>query len=263
MLGAGGGPAGAQDLFGTAFVPRTAGVAGTGGPSTLYAIDPTTGVSTAIGSGIGFDKVGAIDFDPISGQLFGIGDPAGVPGTPQLITINPTTGLGTAVGRLTGTTTTRNAYNDLSFRADGTLYLFQANPEQLFTVDTATGAATALPNASPFLGGGNAIAFDPLGTLFGGEGNFAATLDPSTGVETQGSAWSSDTCNYLAAADFPASGDAFGALQCGGQGSDSQLATVDFANATITEVGPFTDSATQLQIVGLDGIAVQEPVSPD
>ena len=42
-----------------------------GGPSTLYAIDGG-GVATPIGA-IGFAQVGGIDFDPLTGQLYGIG----------------------------------------------------------------------------------------------------------------------------------------------------------------------------------------------
>src|SRR3954447_14076595 len=65
-----------------------------GGASTLYTIDPNTGIATAVGTGIGFDRVGAIDFDPSTGILYGMG----ATDIFQLIKIDTTTGVGTPVG---------------------------------------------------------------------------------------------------------------------------------------------------------------------
>jgi hypothetical protein len=79
----------------------------------------------------------------------------------------------------------------MSFHPDGTLYGMAARGSQLFTVDTATGVATRIGAAcdSPQIGApggfcrrGNAIAFDPLGTLFWANDVEIAELDPSTGL---------------------------------------------------------------------------------
>jgi hypothetical protein len=78
--------ANAVTIYGTAYIG--------GGAATLYNIDPNTGTATPVGSGIGFDRVGGIDFDPSTGILYGMG----ATDTFQLITINTTTGIGTSVG---------------------------------------------------------------------------------------------------------------------------------------------------------------------
>src|SRR3954470_18994724 len=55
------GSANAVTIYGSAYIG--------GGASTLYTIDPTTGLATAVGTGIGYDRVGAMDFDPGTGIL--------------------------------------------------------------------------------------------------------------------------------------------------------------------------------------------------
>ena len=69
----------------------------TGGPqpSSLYTIDPATGLPTLVGP-IGFDKVGAIEFGA-DGVLYG-GVGSGVTNAGALISINPSTGAGTLIG---------------------------------------------------------------------------------------------------------------------------------------------------------------------
>src|SRR5687768_2882423 len=86
----GAGPTGGQELFGTAYQ-------GTNGIADLYQIDPTTGGSALIGS-TGFERVGGIDFDPLTGQLYGFGERDDGSDEQVLITIDPTTGAGTEVG---------------------------------------------------------------------------------------------------------------------------------------------------------------------
>jgi hypothetical protein len=69
------------------------------GLSSLYTVDPMTGATTLIG-GTGFSHVTGLDFDPITGTLYGVArDPFGS-GTASLITIDPTTGAGTLVGTI-------------------------------------------------------------------------------------------------------------------------------------------------------------------
>ena len=150
-------------LFGTAYQ-------GSNGIADLYQIDPTTGGSTVIGS-TGFERVGGIDFDPLTGQLYGFGERDDGSNEQVLITIDPTTGAGTEVGPTNIPNTGSLAPTDLSFRSDGTLFAFTDGPEQLHTLDLMTGAATLVGNVDPFDGVGNAIAFDPTDLLFWAGGN--------------------------------------------------------------------------------------------
>ena len=94
---------------------------GLGRPSTLYAIDATTGAATAIGP-TGFTAVGGLAFDD-DGTLYGVSIQRpgfGPPGPPPiLITIDLTTGAGTAVGTIGGAF---DARFDLSFNDDDVLF---------------------------------------------------------------------------------------------------------------------------------------------
>jgi len=54
------------------------GAAHSGGPSapsTLYELEPTTGAATIVGP-IGFNRVGGIDFHPMTGVLYAVGERA-------------------------------------------------------------------------------------------------------------------------------------------------------------------------------------------
>ncbi len=94
-----------------------------------------------------------IAFDP-SGQMFGIT-------ADKLFTINKNTGDTTLVGSLGNKGT---GFNALVFGQDGTLYAAGGNSTSLFTVDTTTGAATALPGSLPTTSAGD-LAFHN-GNLF-------------------------------------------------------------------------------------------------
>src|SRR5687767_3827611 len=177
--------AGAVVLYGSAYSGPT-------GQATLYSISPTTGGATAIGP-IGFARVGSLDFSPIDGRLYGVG----FNGTNVvLITIDPSTGAGTQVGPL-GFTGNVGVF-DIAFRpSDSKLFALSQGivsqssgvPVNLYTVDTATGAATlvgALGTTPPGLNG-NGLAFLG-GTLYYGAGNVGNveasalfTINQSTG----------------------------------------------------------------------------------
>src|SRR4051812_34250031 len=93
--------ASAITLYGTAYI--------NGGPATLYTIDSTTGIGTPLGL-TGFSQISAIDFDPLTGILYGEGyDPN--QSSRFLLSINTTTGMATSIG-MTGLET---PFNDISF----------------------------------------------------------------------------------------------------------------------------------------------------
>ena len=166
----------AVTIYGTAYVQ--------GGPATLYTVDPNSGAAMPIGL-TGFDRVSAIDFNPLTGTLYGTGVMTGdATGAVQLFTINTMTGAGTAVGAtgITSTFGTTSMFTDMSFRSDGTLFGIISN--QVYRIDTTTGLATALPMVTGLNDAGNAIAFDPSDTLYQISTNQIATIDPMTGVGT-------------------------------------------------------------------------------
>ena len=62
-------------------------------PSFLYQIDPSTGKATEIGTGIGFERISGMDFDPSTGTLYATGEKADGSDRVILITIDPNTGV--------------------------------------------------------------------------------------------------------------------------------------------------------------------------
>jgi hypothetical protein len=183
-------PAYAQTvLYGAAHVAT--GPTNQGAPSTLYTINPTTGVATSVGA-IGFDSCSGIDFHPLSAVLYGAcRDPT--TGDSVLITINTLTGAGTLVG-LTGLEALpqpggNTGIPDISFRnSDSTLYAFlMGSTRSLGTLNISTGQVTFI-GATGDTGGANGMAFDLSDTLWHARllnpVNTLNTLNPSTGAFT-------------------------------------------------------------------------------
>lgn len=142
--------AGAFDLGGTLYTL----VGGFSGNAILATVDPATGVATTIGTGLGTDMI-SLEFDA-AGTLYGIGYYDGL-----LYEIDPVAGTASSIGN-TGIT-----YNmDLAFDSGGTLYATYNN--QLWTVDTTTGAATSLGAISGVCAGGTimGIMFDASDVLY-------------------------------------------------------------------------------------------------
>ncbi|MEY2538625.1 MAG: hypothetical protein QOG67_2365 [Verrucomicrobiota bacterium] len=158
-------------LYGTAY-------SGSSGMATLYMIDSTTGIGTPVGLGTGYTRVGAIDFDPLTGILYGIGTDTSTDAV-DLIKINTMTGMATTVG-FTGIYFSNN-FQDISFRSDGTL--FGVANGTAYTIDLITGAASALGATS--LGKfGSGLAFDPSNTLYNINGATIGTIDQMSGAGT-------------------------------------------------------------------------------
>ena len=235
----------------------TAETFGAQGPATLYTIDSTTGATTPVGL-TGFDRVGAIDFNPLNGTLYGIGaDP--VSGSFNLITINTATGLATAVGPL-GVDIRPGAMSDMSFRSDGTLYAIDGL-NSVYTVNTSTGAATLLGGVSSFPSG-NALAFSLTDILYKVDIEAAYNVN-----QTNGSGTFVTSINYPNATDRangmdfdPVTGVLFASVRHRPFGPGladnaptdtpfNYLATIDLATGNVTAVGQTVNN--------LDALAVQ------
>ncbi len=83
-----------------------------GNPSTLYELDPADGSTLATIGYTGLDGIEAMDFDPVSGNLYAHNSTDGM-----LMTIDPVTAAVTPVGQ-----TGALEIEDLAFAPDGTLY---------------------------------------------------------------------------------------------------------------------------------------------
>ncbi len=249
-------PVSAATIYGTAYSGPT-------GPATLYTIDSTTGAATPVGA-TGFNRVGAIDFNPLNGMLYGIGvDPVST--NFDLITINTATGLATAVGPFGGGITGFVGVADMSFRSDGTLYAIDGLAT-VYTVNTSTGAATPIggPQSLPF---GNALAFSLSDTLYKVDNEAAYIVNQTHGSGTFVSLInypdSEDRANGM---DFdPATGLLFASVRHSPFGPGfvnnapadtpfNYLATIDLATGNVTTVGQTMNN--------LDALAVQ-PAVPD
>jgi DNA-binding beta-propeller fold protein YncE len=155
--------------------------------STLYTINPGTGVPTAVGpTGLPSLIEGGLAFS-LSGTLYATWVNSG---DHDLATLNTTTGAGTIVGPSTGA----DDPSGLAFSSSGTLYMLDAHTNTGFatTLDTlnpSTGAILTTTTLSQSLGSGPlaGLAFDPdTGTLYAassGSGNLF-TINPSTGAVT-------------------------------------------------------------------------------
>jgi hypothetical protein len=214
-------------------------------PSTLYLIDPSTAEATAIGP-VGFDSVSAIDLDPTTGILYGVGKRQS-DGESVLITIDPATGAGIEVGP-TGVSAFGVGLNvsDISFRdSDGTLYGYVESGDGVVTLDTATGGASLVGVAEGVPGCcGSGIAFSPMGVLYHADDGGLSTLDQETGAAT-----------FVASLDYtifpdvvfgrangleyhPLTGVAYASINGGNQGSGPNfLAILDTATAEVTNIG--------------------------
>ncbi len=114
--------------------------------SALYTIDTTTGGATLVGL-IGFSHVVSIDFDPLTGVLYGIANSIPRGDNNTLITIDTTTGAGTAVVAVTGI----DQSPDMSFDSAGTLCAWnEPSVEDLYTVNLTTGVATLVGPSGAF-----------------------------------------------------------------------------------------------------------------
>lgn len=188
---------GSSPIAGTLYGASHAGAnSGAPGPSTLYTIDPATGVFTEVGL-IGFNGVNAIEFGA-DGVLYAAAAGESAPGEPRsahLIRIDPATGAGTFVAAL-GVDGGGGIYRclDLARSPSGLLYgggYFGSGGYGFFSLDLAGGPALTLLASTSYYP--SAIDFDPGGMMRGivwdaaaSPHSYFATVSPNTGALTAG-----------------------------------------------------------------------------
>jgi hypothetical protein len=150
-------------IYGAAHIGRE-------GDSILYTIDPQTGVATAVGNGIGFERISGMAFDPVSQTLYATGER--LDDTHVLIAIDRNTGIGAEIGA-TGVAAFSGIFagedatlTDISFRpSDLKLFGFSYPGQWVAAVDIHNGTATQLAFESK-LGERGILANDGNGLAF-------------------------------------------------------------------------------------------------
>lgn len=107
--------------------------------SALYKVNTSTGAASAIGSGIGFSSGGDLAF--VGGDLYMASNAS------DLIKINTSTGVGSKVGAL-------GVANMFGLATPDNATLYGVAGQNVYTVNTSTGAATFSSTFAPNLGGG-------------------------------------------------------------------------------------------------------------
>lgn len=137
----------------------------------LFTLDLATGTPTLVGTN-GLNGWQGLAARPTDGALFAVTQ------TNTLYSINKTTGAATAIGSGTGALITA-----LTFNAGGVLWGINFFDGQFGTIDTATGAFTAVGTTDP---GFQGLSFDSTGTAYVSNSNTDTlyTLDLGTGAAT-------------------------------------------------------------------------------
>ena len=220
------------------------GCTGTGGaPSTLYRINPSSGVGFPIGP-MGIQGCSGLAFDPTTAILYAVGDDSAF--VNSLWTIDPATGSATLVGP-----TNQSSTSDIAFRSDGLLFSYHRLAPSAGMLSKSTGNATLL-GPSGLFGSGNGIAFDPSDTLLHTDNSRLNSIDQSTGAPTTLAflAFPPVACSFprINSMDTHSSGVVYGAMNCsGGSSSNTFLVTIGVPSGSVNAIGP--------SVAGLDGIA--------
>jgi hypothetical protein len=156
----------------------------TASPSNLWRVDPANGATISVGN-TGY-AIGALAQDPTTGILYAASNNKSPITANTLLRLDPATGAATVVGPVG-----EQKIADMSFDSSGRLFGWSEENDELVSINTATGAATAVaPNEISTYGSGSAFDKNDTYWLLGeGEGE--------VGVNTEGSFYTVDTSTGL------------------------------------------------------------------
>jgi hypothetical protein len=218
---------------------------GSGYPADLLVIDPQTGKITERIGPVGYSITGLAQ-DPATGILYGVTGAADITNPSFLVRIDPHTGAATLIGDEIPTSDTAAA--DITFRADGTLFGWSEDTDDLVTINKDTGLATVVSNSAHSTSG-SGIAFDSAGTLwFAGDDDNGplSNVNPATGLVSPVVTMDGTTGWQISALAFNGAGTLFGSrvVTTGPRAAD--LITIDRTTGHIT--------STHNQILRLDAL---------
>jgi Thrombospondin type 3 repeat len=220
------------------------GCTGTAGASsTLYRINPMTGVGAPVGP-MGISGCGCLAFDPTTALLYAVG--AGPTFVESLWTVDTDTGAATLVGPTGQSNTT-----DIAFRSDGVLFAYHRFPGAAGILSTTTGTVTPLGPSGRF-GNGNGMTFDQSDDLLLADNPNLSSIDQTSGAATTLSLLSFPpvACGFprINAMDTHSSGVVYGVMNCsGGSSANNFLVTIGVPSGSVNAIAP--------SVPGLDGIA--------
>lgn len=247
FLGTSTGPAlAAETLYATSL--RSHGNTGSFIAGSLYTIDAATGVATVIGPiRVGETAIGiiAVATHPKTGVFYGITAGLSPVISRSLVTIDLATGNATVVAKLGA------AGSDIGFAADGTLYMWLPDTNQVARIDLATGATSPLgpSGISGIFGGGLTINLAGDAALVAATGATGTldSVDLNTGIATKGPVLSG--APYSTSIDnltTSPTGVLYGVNSNGGAPSNAALVKIDPATGVVTKVGALPDDTRGL-----------------
>jgi len=230
-----------------------------GGPGELYTLDPANGaVLTDVGplndaSSVNYPITG-LAFNPVTGVLYGSTGNAGTVDA-MLVTINPASGLVTPIGAFnagpTNSLGTPATMADLAFDASGNLFgIGSIGGPQLYSINLATGQATAIGSTGLTSTTGGGLAISSGGVYYGTPtASRFGTYNPVTGAYSNIANPTKPAGGAYGALDFDENGVLYGLNVGSGSPPPSHLVTINPANGAVTDLGQSVDS--------LDAIAFQ------
>ncbi len=231
---------------------------GAGNPGELYTLNPATGamaqdIGPLTDSGGTNYGVTGMAFNPVTGVLYASVDGKG---PADLLSINPATARVTVVGPFNAGGLTMT---DLAFTSAGQLYgISSTGGANLYTINTATGAATEVGSSGLTFTEGGGLAISLSGTFDASPTNTQyGTYDPATGAYTNITNPTKPLGGgSYAALAFDGSGVLYGVnLLVGGTSTKAtHLVTIDPATGAVTDIGP--------SITALDAIAFSPVPEP-
>jgi hypothetical protein len=223
----------------------------------LWAIDLSTGQATVIGPP-GFSDIESLSL-AADGVLYGVDQPSR-----QLVTCDVSTGACTAVGSLAVTAFIRDT--GLAFDDAGDLWMSNDQPQTLYELNPATGAATLVgPHGQQVTG----LAFRG-GVLYGlgGDGqNNLVTINRTTGAATPRGPLGGAFTVADGGIDFDDNGVLWAIIDPG-RAAPSQILTINPTTGAATFVATVLDASTGGALSDFESLAIwpveeEEPFVPE
>lgn len=214
----------------------------------LYRVDPASAVTTLVAplrldgrESIGLD---GLAIDPKSGEAFGITAATKGPVPHSLVRLDSATGTVSLIGNL-------GVYgSDISFDAEGTLYIWLPGTSQIGSVDLKSGTVTAVgapSSATATQGGIGAISSGVvLIAASGGKGTLDR-IDLKTGAITAGVPLKGARYPELVTGltESP-DGTLFGVNTNGGTPALADLVKIDRGTGQVTDIGPLPNDTNAI-----------------